>query len=144
MTEILTVSAGRSGAGRHGSVPGTVCVSVPFLKMYVAEPFVLAEVDPTEHFLKLLITHRGVSAVGILSVDLFLYLCDERSLLVDRVVSGEPEIAVHPEGDAGKTAVGIDGDGCGAAEDLFGIEYVVYLLILEKSVGVDACAGGIS
>ena len=37
----------------------------------------------------------------------------------------------------------IDRDQCGTSEQLCGIKDVVYLLILEQSVGVDACAGDV-
>jgi hypothetical protein len=62
---------------------------------------------------------------------------------VDLILTGKIVIFVDPVSYSGKPRC-LSDLNCGrTVEKLLGVEYVVYLLVLEKSVGVDARAGNV-
>ena len=89
------------------------------------------------------VTDARHPAALVLLIDPFLYPQDLVVPLVYLPVAGEPEVAVDPVGYPGSSRGLVDGDADRPVEQFFCVEYIVDLLVLQESVGMDACLGDI-
>ena len=87
---------------------------------------------------QLIVAHISRSAALVLFVDDLFDLDDDLVVLIDFVSFGKRVETVHPVRYARETAVRVNRNERRFAEQFFGIEYIVYLFVLEKTVGIDA------
>ena len=85
----------------------------------------------------------GGAASGVLFVHPDFQLFHQRVMLAELVVAAEPVVLVDPVGDTRQPGGFADGYGGGPVQQLFRIENVVDLLVLQKPVSVDACTGDV-